>query len=114
LVSDIDKLIYGLQVTIVGMGIVFLILYIISLVLDIMKHIFNKKQKPSSEPSQIKKEIIPEPTEEKQDDTQLIAVITAAIAHTIKKPTTRFRVTKITRHQQTTPIWGMASRPIKQ
>ncbi|NPV43519.1 MAG: OadG family protein [Firmicutes bacterium] len=114
MVSDIDKLIYGLQVTIVGMGIVFLILYIISLVLDIMKHIFNKKQKPSSEPSQIKKEIIPEPTEEKQDDTQLIAVITAAIAHTIKKPTTRFRVTKITRHQQTTPIWGMASRPIKQ
>jgi len=116
LVSDIDKLIYGLQVTIVGMGIVFLILYIISLVLDIMKHIFNKKQKlsPISEPSQIKKEIIPEPTEEKQNDTELIAVITAAIAHTIKKPTTRFRVTKITRHQQTTPIWGMASRPTKQ
>lgn len=111
-----DKLIYGLQVTVVGMGIVFLILYIISVVLDMMKHIFQKKQKPSpiSEPSQIKKEIIPEPTVKKQDDTQLIAVITAAIAHTIKKPAARFRVTKITRQPQTTPIWGMASRPTKQ
>jgi sodium pump decarboxylase gamma subunit len=86
LVSDIDKLIYGLQITIVGMGIVFLILYIISLVLDIMKHIFNKKQKPSpiSEPKISQSGTTPEPTANKEDDSQLVAVITAAIAHTIK------------------------------
>jgi len=106
-----DKLIYGLQVTVVGMGIVFLILYIISVVLDMMKHIFQKGRtpRPKAEPA-VKR--VKEKGQE--DDTQLIAVITAGIAHTIKKPAARFRVTKITRQPQTTPIWGMASRPTKQ
>ena len=33
----IDKLLFGLQVTIIGMGIVFFILYIISYIIDLTK-----------------------------------------------------------------------------
>ncbi|HHU69085.1 MAG TPA: OadG family protein [Thermoanaerobacterales bacterium] len=105
----IDKLLFGLQVTIIGMGIVFFILYIISYIIDLTKSVFNDHKAHSTDKlsivynnSSIEEHIT--------NDEQLIAVITAAIAYTLNKPTSRFRVTKIVRYNQTTPIWGMSSR----
>ncbi len=107
--SNYDKFIFGFQVTAIGMGIVFFILYIISYILDLTKSIFYDHKTHSLDKLSIvynNRNI----KEHMVNDKQLIAVITAAIAYTLNKPTSNFRVTKIVRHNQTTPIWGLTSR----
>lgn len=98
-----EKLITGLQITLIGMGIVFIILYLISLVLDLMRPIFYKpeKQKPEQKPAG--------PKQPEKDDSELIAVITAAIT-AATGTTKQIKVTTIKRIPTTTPVWGLAAR----
>lgn len=102
-----EKLITGLQITLIGMGIVFIILYLISLALNLMQPIFYKPQK-EQKPTQTQ----PEPKEKDQpgqDQSELIAVITAAIV-AAAGTTKQIKVTSIKRIPTTTPIWGQAAR----
>ncbi len=107
-----DKFLYGLQVTAIGMGLVFLILYLLSVILELMDSVFQKQQNQSHnivEETFIRKEQYePVPS----SDTKLVAAITAAIsAYDIKG--TPFKIARITRTVPNTPIWGVASRLYK-
>lgn len=74
-----DKLVYGLTISAIGMGMVFLILFLLMLVLDLFKLCFytipNKRKK--------KPEITQQPvasTAAVADQAKLIAVLAAAVA----------------------------------
>lgn len=105
---EADKFLYGLQITAIGIGLVFLILYLLSVILELMDSVFQKQQNQShnivEETFIRKQESEPIPS----SDTKLVAVITAAIAYNIKG--TPFKIAKITRTISNTPIWGIASR----
>ena len=87
---------YGLQMLLVGMLIVFAVLALLWLSLEISGAIFRKlseKAKPVVE----KKVEAPAPVVNTASDTELIAVLTAAIAAMESAPAARFRVVSFKR-----------------
>jgi len=100
-----QDLIESLKTGILGMGIVMGTLYILSLILDLMKLIFYPQAK-----QQKKNELETTKQQTPQHDTQLIAIITAAISQHIQKPTTQIKINSIKQIHKTTPIWAMAAR----
>ena len=93
--SFLDRLAHGGKVTLFGMATVFSILLILYVVLTIMKVVFTKKEaqvstKETKPPVAITP--IKEKVELKQDESELVAVITAAIAASTGKPASSFRV----------------------
>jgi len=113
----LDKLIYGMQVTLIGMGIVFIILFLLSLFMDLMKKVFHKEQ-PAAEQQPVKSTLprgtaaMPESGSHQQRQVpseELIAVLAAAIAHTTGqvKP---FMITRVRRIHTRSPLWSLASR----
>ena len=68
--------------TVVGMGTVFLVLILLSGLIALFRFIPNTDKKPAAKPAPVKVApvVTPAAPEAVQDDTQLIAVITAAIA----------------------------------
>jgi len=105
----------SLKTTVFGMGLVLLTLYILSLILDIMKVIFAPKTKAKKDENVAKsEEEILEETDayaaDAEDDTQLVAVITAAIAQYLQRPVSTIKVGTIRKIHEKTPIWGIESR----
>ena len=100
----------GLFITLLGMTVTFTALIVLSFILDLMRIVFYKKPKAAV----VKKvEAKPEQTsitEAKQDDEELIAVITAAIAANLNTSTNNIIVKNITRLPDSTPAWGRAGR----
>ncbi len=102
-----DKISYGLETVLLGMGVVFSVLIIIMIVLSLFKVFFYKKpsaneqkaEKPAAAPAAPVAE--PEPGAEalaaEADDAELVAVITAAIASMLDAPQTSFRVVSFRR-----------------
>ena len=91
-----EAALYGLQMLLVGMLIVFSVLSLLWLSLEISGLIFRKLS-GAAKPVAEKK---PEPVAAAPvatDDTELIAVLTAAIAAMESAPATRFRVVSFTR-----------------
>ena len=87
---------YGLQMLLVGMLIIFSVLSLLWLSLEISGAIFRKlagKTKPVAE----KKVEAPAPVVNTVSDTELIAVLTAAIAAMESAPACRFRVVSFKR-----------------
>lgn len=109
------ELIYGLQVTVIGMGIVFLILYIISLMLDIMRPLFYrpaKKQEPAPAQAAKQPKAAPKttPGQEKQEHTITAAIIAAAISAASGIPKSKLKIKSIRREAEGIPAWSMAAR----
>lgn len=93
-------LIYGLKVTFLGMGIVFISLVFLILVINLMAKLLTPKQVISKEPALEVKE----PTE-----AEIIAVITAAIA--CLKSEQAIRIKTIRRlSAEGVPLWSAISR----
>lgn len=90
-----EATIYGLKMLLVGMVIVFSVLALLWLSLEISGRIFRKLS-GTAKPVVEKK---PEPivTAPAADDTELIAVLTAAIAAVESAPAARFRVVSFKR-----------------
>lgn len=100
----------SLKTTMFGMGLVLGTLFILSLILDLMRVIFTpktavKKNEAVDEP--IAKE---EPASDEPCDTELIAVITAALSEYMGKPITQIKVNSIRQIHTKAPVWGVASR----
>lgn len=98
----------SLKTTIFGMCLVLGTLYVLSLILDLMRVIFAPAQKKSN--TEIKEPIIEHTQTDTGDDTELIAVITAAIAQYLQTPLSSIKVGAIRKIHEKTPIWGMSSR----
>lgn len=104
----------GLQVTVVGLCIVFSVLIILMLVLMAMKVIFYKPAQTSA-PNKAASKIEPEPTKPKTEDNkseidegELIAVLTAAVAASLNTSTYNLNIKSYRRIGNSSPSWNRA------
>lgn len=110
-----NTFIYALIVTLMGMGIVFLVLLLLQFMLKTMEVVFHKEKKAGSAVTQVsaaKAAEAPVPQiddEEVADDGQLMAVITAAVVSCLGG-NSNIVVRNIRRVDDYTPAWGMVSR----
>ena len=102
----------GLQVTVVGLCIVFGVLIILMLVLMAFKAIFYKEPKKAAEALPNAESIaLPaahEPQPEPKDDSELIAVLTAAIAASLNTSTYNLNIKSYRRIGNASPAWNKA------
>ncbi|NLC64020.1 MAG: OadG family protein [Thermoanaerobacterales bacterium] len=107
--------IQSLKTALMGMGIVLITLYILSLLLDLMKTIFypkasHKKQEPIKQDIQKDTPIQLTKATTTEDSTQLIAAITGALSCYLNQPISQLKISSIRQIHKTTPAWGMAAR----
>ncbi|WP_432663072.1 OadG family protein [Wukongibacter baidiensis] len=101
----------GLLITALGMGVTFAALIALSFMLDLMKVLFYKE--PTKAPVKVepRPKAAPEsPAPAKEDDEELVAVITAAVAASLNTSTHNIVVRNIVRLPDATPAWGRAGR----
>ncbi len=113
-----DKLVATGYVIVLGMGITFVALVLIWLITVLMSktiHKFEAKanltvvkalspQNPISQPTLVINELVVE------DESELVAVITAAIASSLSTSVQSIKVTNIRRVADATPTWGKSGR----
>jgi len=103
-----ENLAEGLKITVMGLLIVFLVLIIIWIVLEIMKKIFDKtKVMPSVQ--EVKTATV-ELKQATQDDTELIAVLTAAVAMCLNTSTYNLKIKSYKRVENASPNWNTTGR----
>lgn len=97
-----ERIVMGLQTTLLGMGVIFAVLIILWAVLSVFKLVFTKantEEKPEvTAPAPVtvpEPEIVPAPS--MSNDAELVAVITAAIASMMDAPQTSFKVVSFRR-----------------
>lgn len=105
-----EALAEGVQVTVVGLSIVFAVLIILMLVLMLMKVIFykdpNKTQKQDIEITQdFAQQVTAEST---QDEEELIAVLTAAVAASLNTSTYNLNIKSYRRIENRNSAWNKA------
>lgn len=103
---------YGLIVTLVGMGVVFIVLIGLSYMLDVLK-LFSKAGTAEKKNEPVKIDSVEEPEEvvntAVEDDGELIAVISAAVAAFMGSKK-NFVVRSINRVEDNTPAWAKIGR----
>jgi len=110
-----DTFAYTMIVTLMGMGIVFVVLIFLQYILKLMKVIFYKEKKDDSGVTQIPEvkavEAAVSRTNEKEtaDEEQLVAVITAAVISCMGG-NSNIVIRNIRRVNDLTPVWGKISR----
>ncbi|MBU5676274.1 OadG family protein [Alkaliphilus sp. MSJ-5] len=106
-----EKFLGSMIVTLVGIGIVFAGLAILYFAIIIMQKVVGKSQPKKivdSKPSPtIEDEVVEEET---VDSTELVAVITAAVAASLNTSTHNIIVRNITRISDQTPSWAKIGR----
>jgi len=104
----------SINTTVFGMGLVLVTLYILSLILDLMRIIFNPRSKVKKNEDEIEEDSIDQTLEKSEtnseEDSQLIAVISAALAAHLQTPLSTIKIGKIRKIHEKTPIWGIESR----
>lgn len=114
--SEVQQLTYGLIVTLVGMGIVFLVLIGLSYMLDALKLLSNRGA-AEKKAEAVKVERVEEPVEEpaevvnvpEEDEGELVAVISAALA-AFMGSSSNVVVKSINRVEGNTPVWAKVGR----
>ncbi len=110
-----DTLIFGFIVTLMGMGIVFLVLILLQYILKAMEVVFHKEKKVTAEVAPVLEvkaveAAVPQISASvAEDDDQLVAVITAAVISCLGG-NSNIIVRNIRRVDDMTPAWGRVSR----
>lgn len=97
-------------ITLFSMGIVFATLLLISFVLDLFKVISVKSQEKQAEKTAAVVEVQAPTAKVEEDDDELVAVITAALAAHIGKNTDQLIVRSIVQVSAQQPAWAQAGR----
>lgn len=101
----------GLQVTVIGLVIVFSVLIILMLVMMAMKAIFYRENKPQKE-LQPATPSVHQNTKAKTEDVineeELIAVLTAAVAASLNTSTYHLNIKSYRRIGNSAPSWNQA------
>jgi sodium pump decarboxylase gamma subunit len=111
-----ETLLYGLKVTVLGMGTVFIVLLLLILVINLISRFVNgnssKDKTSGKEKTEHKVEIetIKTKSQDVQGDDELICVITAAVAASLNRSTHNLVVRSIRRVGNTSPIWNRTGR----
>lgn len=107
-----EALAMGGETTVIGLSIVFAVLIILMLVLMLFKAIFYKNPKKASKEQTVKTEASSAPAVEKtaddMDETELIAVLTAAVAASLNTSTYNLRIKSYRRTDNKMPAWNRA------
>lgn len=113
--SITETLTSGGVVGVIGLATVFAVLMILWGILELMRVIFAPKANNDAS-----KESAPAPTaapapvapvvEEATDDSELVAVLTAAIAASLNTSTYRLNIKSYRQVPSTTPVWNRVSR----
>ncbi len=109
-----DAIITGLQTTVVGLCTVFAVLIILMLVLKVFDVIFYKPLKPAQKEEVKTEKVVPvvkapvAQSAESEDDEELIAVLTAAIAASLNTTTYNLKIKSYRRISNNTPAWNKA------
>lgn len=119
----IQNFMESIKTGLLGMGIVMVALYFLSLILDLMRYIFYPGAKQAKKSDVVG--IIPgnlggkisqdaqkdqDTSDEQNNNDELVAVITAALSEYLHKPMEQIRVGSIRQIHKRTPVWGMAAR----
>lgn len=97
----------GFKVTAVGLVIVFAVLIILMLVMMLMKVVFYKD--PSKTAEEVAEPVkTSTPANDNIDETELIAVLTAAIAASLNTSTYNLNIKSYRRIENTSPAWNKA------
>ena len=107
------KLAKAFGLTILGMGVVFTVLFLISVALDVLRQIIAgfEKRKPLPLSTEQKSNIkIKRRTRHRKDKEELIAVITAAVADFTGKQSGDFKVRSIRPRYLSNSPWASAGR----
>lgn len=113
-----DKLVASLQVTVLGVIIVLLGLLLLYFAINLMEKFLYQPKKTARTEEKPAKATPSEPVVSKEDqqsadqqeNEELVAVITAAIAASMETSTHNIVVRNIVRTSDTTPAWGRAGR----
>ncbi len=108
-----EKLATSLVITVLGLGVTFLVLTILWGIIALMARVLNQAQSKKEEPAAAEAKAEAQPvaeTVEKEDDEELIAVITAAVAASLQTSIHNIYVRNIVRVPDTTPVWGKTAR----
>lgn len=100
-----EKLAGGLGLTFLGMGVVFLVLLVVSFSLDGLRLFCSRLP----ERQFLKEKPVPRETAE-EDDSELVAVIAAAVAAYTESPMEGLRVRSIRKLPGNRCLWGSAGR----
>lgn len=109
-----EAILIGLQTAVVGLSIVFSVLLILMLVLKIFEKIFYKEKKTVQPEENKAEKITPVPEQpvsqvaEKEDEEELIAVLTAAIAASLNTSTYNLKIKSYRRISDNTSAWNKA------
>mgnify|MGYP003304768234 CR=1 FL=1 len=105
----VEALSEGLKVTAVGLCIVFSVLIILMLVMMLMKVVFYKDpNKAVKEEVKAEPEVTNAAVSEDIDETELIAVLTAAIAASLNTSTYNLNIKSYRRIENASPAWNKA------
>ena len=107
-----EKFINSIGLTILGMVIVFVVLIVLSYALDLLRILGADKKKPTSSEEVVKpaKPAVNTVEESQEDDGELIAVITAAIASLSGSSIENFFIKSIKPVPQKSNIWASTGR----
>lgn len=103
-----EALSVGGSTTLIGLIMVFLVLIILMIVLSLFKVIFYKdpKKQENSVPVQtVPKQVV---TNEEVDETELVAILTAAVAASLNTSTYNLRIKSYRRTDNKMPAWNKA------
>lgn len=101
-----EALATGGETTVIGLAIVFAVLIILMIVLMLFKVIFYKAPKKQSEPAPVTENA--EPVKEDMDESELIAVLTAAVAASLNTSTYNLQIKSYRRTDNKMPAWNKA------
>ena len=113
-----DHITFGdsLIITVFSMSVVFIVLYLISCLIRVLKvAAVGKENKGENKaekitPKAMERNRIEEENINEEDDEELVAVIAAAVALSLGVDLPQIKIRKIKRVSQKTPIWAEAGR----
>lgn len=111
-----EKLVGTFYTILLGMAVTFVALIIIMYLTKLMSFVIGRIEKrvdaPVSKPAPVQTQVAPAEISsvEDEDDEELIAVITAAVAASLNTSMHNIVVTNITRVSDNTPTWGKLGR----
>ena len=109
-----EALLEGFGTTVVGLSIVFSVLLILMIVLKLFEKVFYKPQNTNEVkiPEPVKQETVkaadPTVVEDSEDEEELIAVLTAAVAASLNTSTYKLRIKSYRRINNNAPAWNKA------
>lgn len=104
-----EALVHGVQTTVLGMLTVFSVLIILMLAIAVMKKVFYKPEVKAPVPAPaVPVQSTVEEVPENEDEEELIAVLTAAIAASLNTSTYNLKIKSYRRTDKRNPAWNTA------